>query len=92
MSNDSDLAEAMRLVREQHGNRIGLVTPGTRRPSLHYLSPLRQLSRAIVGPPKRITHHMCQLVLDVVGSEAQHIIQDCPCHGAEALHGHPIRL
>ena len=33
VSNDSDIAEAMRLVREQHGKRIGLVTPGTRRPS-----------------------------------------------------------
>ena len=33
LSNDSDLAEAMRLVREQLGKRIGLVTPGTRRPS-----------------------------------------------------------
>ena len=38
LSNDSDLAEAMRLVREQRGKRIGLVTPGTRRPS-------QQLSR-----------------------------------------------
>ena len=33
VSNDSDLAEAMRLVREQHGKRIGLVTPRTGRPS-----------------------------------------------------------
>ena len=33
VSNDSDIAEAMRLVREQHGKRIGLVTPGTGRPS-----------------------------------------------------------
>ena len=33
LSNDSDLAESMRLVREQLGKRIGLVTPGTRRPS-----------------------------------------------------------
>ena len=33
VSNDSDVAEAMRLVREQHNNRIGLVTPGARRPS-----------------------------------------------------------
>ena len=33
VSNDSDIAEAMRLVREQHGKRIGLVTPGTRKPS-----------------------------------------------------------
>ena len=33
VSNDSDVAEAMRLVRAQHGKRIGLVTPGPRRPS-----------------------------------------------------------
>ena len=33
VSNDSDIAEAMRLVRQQHGKRIGLVTPGTGRPS-----------------------------------------------------------
>ena len=33
VSKDSDLAEAMRRVREQRGKRIGLVTPGTRRPS-----------------------------------------------------------
>ena len=33
VSNDSDIAEAMRLVRHHHGRRIGLVTPGTGRPS-----------------------------------------------------------
>ena len=33
VSNDSDIAEAMRLVRQHHGKRIGLVTPGTGRPS-----------------------------------------------------------
>ena len=33
VSNDSDIAEAMRLVRRHHGRRIGLVTPGTGRPS-----------------------------------------------------------
>ncbi|MDE0006174.1 MAG: NYN domain-containing protein [Rhodospirillaceae bacterium] len=33
VSNDSDIAEAMRLVRELDGKRIGLVTPGTRRAS-----------------------------------------------------------
>ena len=30
VSNDSDLAEAMRLVSQQHGKRIRLVTPGSR--------------------------------------------------------------
>ena len=33
VSNDSDLAEAMRLVKQYHTKRIGLMTPGTGRPS-----------------------------------------------------------
>ncbi len=33
VSNDGDLVEAMHLVKEHHGKRIGLVTPGTGRPS-----------------------------------------------------------
>ena len=33
VSNDSDIAEAMRLVRRHCEKRIGLVTPGTGRPS-----------------------------------------------------------
>lgn len=33
VTNDSDVAEGMRLVREQHSKHIGLVTPGARRPS-----------------------------------------------------------
>ena len=32
VGNDSDVAEAMRLVRQHRGKRIGLVTPGTGRP------------------------------------------------------------
>ena len=36
VSNDSDIAEAMRLTRQHHAKRIGLVTPGSVR-------PLRQL-------------------------------------------------
>ena len=36
VSNDSDIAEAMRLVRRHCGKRIGLVTPGTEgRPATH---------------------------------------------------------
>ena len=38
VSNDSDIAEAMRLVKYQHRKRIGLVTPGTRRPSRQLLA------------------------------------------------------
>ena len=33
VSNDSDIAEAMRLARRHHATRIGLVTPGSARPS-----------------------------------------------------------
>ena len=33
VSNDSDIAEAMRLVRQHHSKRIGLVTPGAGRSS-----------------------------------------------------------
>ncbi len=38
VSNDSDIAEAMRLVRQQHGKRIGLVTPGNRGASRQLLA------------------------------------------------------
>ena len=47
-SNDSDLAEAMRLVRHERGKRIGLMTPGTAHPSrqlmshAHFYRPIRQ--------------------------------------------------
>ena len=37
LSNDSDLAEAMRLVKQHQGKRIGLLTPGNRRPSRQLL-------------------------------------------------------
>ena len=58
------------------------------RPRLHHLSPLWQVSRAVVGPPERIAHHVCQLVFDVVGSKAQHFIQKSSCHGTEAVPAH----
>ena len=38
VSNDSDIAEAMRLVRQHCGKRIGLVTPGTGRSSRQLLA------------------------------------------------------
>ncbi|MCY4450416.1 MAG: NYN domain-containing protein [Immundisolibacterales bacterium] len=37
VSNDSDIAEAMRLVKQQHEKRIGLLTPGPRKPSQQLL-------------------------------------------------------
>ena len=33
VSNDRDIAESMRLVRHHHAKRIGLITPGTGKPS-----------------------------------------------------------
>ncbi|MCG3202371.1 MAG: 6-hydroxy-3-succinoylpyridine 3-monooxygenase HspA [Gammaproteobacteria bacterium] len=50
VSNDSDLAEALRMVREQNGKVIGVVTPGApkRRTSCqlakyaHFISPIRK--------------------------------------------------
>ena len=33
VTNDSDIAEAMHLVRQHHGKRIGLMTPGNVKPS-----------------------------------------------------------
>lgn len=38
VSNDSDIAEAMRLMRQQHAKRIGLLTPGRRKPSRQLLA------------------------------------------------------
>ena len=38
VSNDSDLAEAMRLVKEHSRKRIGLITPGNRGPSRQLLA------------------------------------------------------
>ena len=38
VSNDSDLAEAMRLVKRHRGKQIGLVTPGNRGPSRQLLA------------------------------------------------------
>ena len=38
VSNDSDLAEAMRLVKQHRRKRIGLVTPGGRSPSRQLLA------------------------------------------------------
>ena len=37
VSNDSDLAEVLRLVKHHHGKRIGLLTPSNSRPSRQLL-------------------------------------------------------
>ena len=46
VTNDSDIAEAMRLVRQHHGKRIGLLTPGPRGPS-HRLMAHADFSRHV---------------------------------------------
>ena len=46
VSNDSDIAEAMRLVKEHRRKRIGLVTPGARRAS-HQLTAHADFTRHI---------------------------------------------
>ena len=38
VSNDSDIAEAMRLVRQNCGKQVGLVTPGKGKPSRQLLA------------------------------------------------------
>ena len=37
VSNDSDLSESLRLVKEQHKKKIGLITPGKTHPSRELL-------------------------------------------------------
>lgn len=45
VSNDSDLAEALRLVKSQHKKVIGLITPGARKPKAKRRMTSRQLSQ-----------------------------------------------
>lgn len=52
-SNDSDIAEAMRLVRQYCGKRIGLVTPGTRAPSRQLLAHADFARRIRTGALRR---------------------------------------
>ena len=60
VTNDSDIAEGMRLVREQHSKHIGLVTPGARRPSrqlmahAHFSRRIRSSALARSQLPDRI--------------------------------------
>ena len=41
VSNDSDLAESLRLIKEQHQKKIGLITPGKTHPSRELRIPLK---------------------------------------------------
>ncbi len=53
VSNDSDIAEAMRLVRQQHAKRIGLVTPGSRRASQQLMAHADFARRVRAGALRR---------------------------------------
>ncbi len=52
VSNDSDLAESLRLVKEQHQKKIGLITPGKTHPSrelLKYADFTKRIRKGILG-------------------------------------------
>ena len=52
VSNDSDLAESLRLVKEQHKKKIGLITPGNTHPSrelLKYADFTKRIRKGILG-------------------------------------------
>ena len=53
VSNDSDIAEAMRLVSQHRAKRIGLVTPGTRAPSRQLLAHADFARRIRTGALRR---------------------------------------
>ena len=52
ISNDSDLAESLRLVKEQHKKKIGLITPGKTHPSrelLKYADFTKRIRKGVLG-------------------------------------------
>ena len=52
VSNDSDLAESLRLVKEQHKKKIGLITPGKTHPSrelLKYADFTKRIRKGVLG-------------------------------------------
>ena len=52
VSNDSDLAESLRLVKEQHKKKIGLITPGNTHPSrelLKYADFTKRIRKGVLG-------------------------------------------
>ena len=59
VSNDSDIAEAMRLVREHHAKRIGLITPGSARPSRQLMAhaDFARRTRSNALRRSRLPHH-----------------------------------
>ena len=59
-------------------------------PSLHHVSTLGQERRPVVGPAVGIPDRVGQLVLDEVGPEAQHLVQDGARHRPEPVRRHPV--
>ena len=52
VSNDSDLAESLRLIKEQHQKKIGLITPGKTHPSrelLKYADFTKRIRKGVLG-------------------------------------------
>ena len=52
VSNDSDLAESLRLVKEQHNKKIGLITPSKTHPSrelLKYADFTKRVRKGVLG-------------------------------------------
>jgi uncharacterized LabA/DUF88 family protein len=52
VSNDSDLAESLRLVKEKHKKKIGLITPGKTHPSrelLKYADFTKRIRKGVLG-------------------------------------------
>ena len=52
---------------------------------------LGQERRPVVGPAVGVPDPVGQLVLDEVGPEAQHLVQDGARHRPEAMRRHPVR-
>ena len=53
-------------------------------------SVIRSSMTSVVGPSVGIPHRVGQLVLDEVGPEAQHLVQNGPRHRPEPVQGHPV--
>ena len=68
--------------------RPGLQLVQIIRPLLHHLPALGQMGRAVVGAPVRVAHGMGELVFDEIGADAEHFIQNHPCHRPEAVPAH----
>ncbi len=50
------------------------------------------MSCAVVCPAIWVTHSMCELVFDVVGTKAKHLIQDRTSHCTKPVTGHRLRV